>query len=381
MEGTLNPSQQEAVNVTEGPLLVLAGAGSGKTRVVTLRIAELIRRGTAPDRILAVTFTNKAATEMAERVQAVLDSNLSSKPLVCTFHSYCVRLLRRHIKQLGYPANFTIYARGDQEGLARSVLRQIHVPTTQLRPGDLLFFINHWKSRSITPSQATAQAGTDKEHIAAIGYRRYQRDLKNKGAVDFDDLLLLTDQLFRDFPEIRKKEAAAFDHVLIDEYQDTNATQYRIVTALAQDHRNLCVVGDDDQSIYRWRGAEVEHLLRFSADWAGARTVTLEENYRSTGAILDLANRLILYNKTRYQKILRAARPAGEKPRILQFPDETTEAAEVVADIQRRINEGYFEPRDFAILFRTNEQPRAIETELRKEIHVLVNAKYSYESS
>ena len=247
MEGTLNPSQQEAVNVTEGPLLVLAGAGSGKTRVVTLRIAELIRRGTAPDRILAVTFTNKAASEMAERVQGVLDSSLSTKPLVCTFHSYCVRLLRRHIKQLGYPANFTIYARGDQEGLARSVLRQIHVPTTQLRPGDLLFFINHWKSRSITPSQATTQAGTDKEHVAAIGYRRYQRDLKNKGAVDFDDLLLLTDQLFRDFPEIRKKEAAAFDHVLIDEYQDTNATQYRIVTALAKDHRNLCVVGDDDQ--------------------------------------------------------------------------------------------------------------------------------------
>ena len=366
MEGTLNAAQNQAVNVSEGPLLVLAGAGSGKTRVVTLRIAELIRRGTAPDRILAVTFTNKAATEMAARVNAVLESNLASKPLVCTFHSYCVRILRRHIKTLGYPANFIIYARGDQESLARSVLRQIHVPTTQLRPSDLLYFVNHWKSRSVTVSQATAQAQTDKEHIAAVGYRRYQRDLKNKGAVDFDDLLLLTDQLFRDFPKIREQEAASFDHVLIDEYQDTNATQYRIVTALAQDHRNLCVVGDDDQSIYRWRGAEVEHLLSFSNDWPGAQTVTLEENYRSTGAILELANRLILHNKTRYQKVLRAARPPGEKPRILQFPDETTEAAEVVDDIRQRINEGYFEPRDFAILFRTNEQPRAIETELRR---------------
>jgi DNA helicase-2/ATP-dependent DNA helicase PcrA len=366
MEGTLNAAQHEAVNVANGPLLVLAGAGSGKTRVVTLRIAELIRRGTPPDRILAVTFTNKAATEMADRVNGILDRSLVAKPLVCTFHSYCVRILRRHIGTLGYPANFVIYARGDQESLARSVLRQIHVPTTQLRPSDLLYYVNHWKSRSVTVSQAASLAQTDKEHVAAVAYRRYQRDLKNKGAVDFDDLLLCTDKLFTDFPKIRQEAASCFDHVLIDEYQDTNATQYRIVTALARDHRNLCVVGDDDQSIYRWRGAEVEHLLHFSQDWPGAQTVMLEENYRSTGAILELANRLILHNKTRYQKVLRAARPAGDKPRILQFPDENAEAAEVVDDIRRRINEGYFEPRDFSILFRTNEQPRAIETELRR---------------
>jgi DNA helicase-2/ATP-dependent DNA helicase PcrA len=366
MEGTLNAAQHEAVNVTDGPLLVLAGAGSGKTRVVTLRIAELIRRGTPPDRILAVTFTNKAATEMADRVNGILDRRLVAKPLVCTFHSYCVRILRRHIRTLGYPANFIIYARGDQESLARSVLRQIHVPTTQLRPSDLLYYVNHWKSRSVSVSQAASLAQTDKEHVAAVAYRRYQRDLKNKGAVDFDDLLLFTDKLFTDFPQIRQEAASCFDHVLVDEYQDTNATQYRIVTALARDHRNLCVVGDDDQSIYRWRGAEVEHLLHFSQDWPGAQTVMLEENYRSTGAILELANRLILHNKNRYQKVLRAARPAGDKPRILQFPDENSEAAEIVDDIRRRINEGYFEPRDFSILFRTNEQPRAIETELRR---------------
>ncbi|MEO2021863.1 MAG: 3'-5' exonuclease, partial [Pirellulaceae bacterium] len=166
--------------------------------------------------------------------------------------------------------------------------------------------------------------------------------------------------------KIRVQEAAAFDHVLIDEYQDTNATQYRIVTALARDHRNLCVVGDDDQSIYRWRGAEVQHLLRFSENWPEAVTVTLEENYRSTGAILELANQLISHNRTRYPKVLRPARPAGDKPRILQYPDETAEATAIVEDIKARINEGYYEPRDFAILFRTNEQPRAIETELRR---------------
>lgn len=366
MEGTLNPSQQQAVQITSGPLLVLAGAGSGKTRVVTLRIAELIRLGTSPERILAVTFTNKAASEMTSRVAAVLGGRRKAKPLVCTFHSYCVRILRKHIQQLGYPKRFTIYARGDQEGLARTVLRQIHVPSNQLRPGDLLFFISSWKSRAIDPAQAEALASTDKEHIAAVGYRRYQRELKSQGAVDFDDLLLCTDDLFTRFPEIRKQEAGAFDHVLIDEYQDTNATQYRIVTALAKDHRNLCVVGDDDQSIYRWRGAEVQHLLRFSENWPEAVTVTLEENYRSTASILELANQLISYNRMRFPKVLRPARPAGDKPRILQYPDENAEAAAIVNDIRARINEGYYEPRDFAILFRTNEQPRAIETELRK---------------
>ena len=366
MEGTLNPSQQQAVQTTSGPLLVLAGAGSGKTRVVTLRIAELIRLGTSPERILAVTFTNKAAAEMTSRVAAVLGGRRKAKPLVCTFHSYCVRILRRHIQQLGYPKKFAIYARGDQESLARTVLRQIHVPSTQLRPGDLLFFISSWKSRAIAPAEAEALASTDKEHIAAVGYRRYQRELKNQGAVDFDDLLLCTDELFTRFPEIRAQEAGAFDHVLIDEYQDTNETQYRIVTALAKDHRNLCVVGDDDQSIYRWRGAEVEHLLRFSEKWPEAVTVTLEENYRSTGSILELANQLISHNRTRFPKVLRPARPAGEKPRILQYPDEAAEAAAIVEDIKARINGGYYEPRDFSILFRTNEQPRAIETELRR---------------
>ena len=212
-----------------------------------------------------------------------------------------------------------------------------------------------------------AQAATDKEHLAAMAYRRYQRALKTAGAVDFDDLLLCTEELFEHFPAARRDEAARFRHLLIDEYQDTNGSQYRIVKALADEHRNLCVVGDDDQSIYGWRGAEVTHILRFKRDWPDATVIRLEENYRSTAAILALANRLIAYNTQRHDKVLRAFRPAGEEPRILQFPDETVEAPRVIEEIRAPDRTPKpVEPRDVAILFRTNEQPRAFETELRR---------------
>ncbi|HUE72657.1 MAG TPA: UvrD-helicase domain-containing protein [Pirellulaceae bacterium] len=362
---SLNPAQQDAVDTLRGPLLVLAGAGSGKTRVVTFRVANLIRHGTKASRILAVTFTNKAAAEMQERIGTLLGKQ-TDKPQISTFHSHCVRVLRRHIKRLGYPEKFAIYDRGDQESIARGVLREIRVPGELLRPGDLLFQISHWKTHSLRPADASQLARTDKEHLAAMGYRRYQKALQHAGAVDFDDLLLCTEELFRRFPEVRKEEAGRFDHLLVDEYQDTNGTQYKIVKALAADHRNLCVVGDDDQSIYGWRGAEVKHILQFNRDWPDAKVVRLEWNYRSTEAILDAANRLIVFNKHRHDKVLRAARAGGEKPRILQFNNETDEAREIVADIRRRIEHDKLEPKDFAILFRTNEQPRAFETELRK---------------
>ena len=365
MSHGLNPAQQEAVNTLRGPLLVLAGAGSGKTRVVTFRVANLIRHGIQPERILAVTFTNKAAAEMQERIGGLLGKQ-AGKPQISTFHSHCVRVLRRHITRLGYPQRFAIYDRGDQESLARSVLRDIRVPGELLRPGDLIHQISHWKTHSLRPADASQLARTDKEHLAAMGYRRYQKSLQQAGAVDFDDLLLCTEELFRRFPDVRKAEAERFDHLLVDEYQDTNGTQYRIVKALAADHRNLCVVGDDDQSIYGWRGAEVKHILQFNRDWPEAKVVRLEWNYRSTEAILDAANKLIVFNKHRHDKVLRAARAGGEKPRILQFNNETDEAREGVADIRRRIEHDQLEPRDFAILFRTNEQPRAFETELRK---------------
>ncbi|MEQ8786852.1 MAG: UvrD-helicase domain-containing protein [Pirellulaceae bacterium] len=361
----LNPPQRKAVQTLRGPLLVLAGAGTGKTRVVTYRIAELIRTGTPPSRILAVTFTNKAAAEMQERVASLL-GRVKEKPVVSTFHSYCVKILRRHIRLLGYPERFAIYDRGDQESLARGVLREIKVPGTLLKPSELIGQIGRWKCASIRPPQAATLAQTDKEHLAAMAYRRYQKALKNAGAVDFDDLLICTEDLFAKFSDARREEAARFDHLLIDEYQDTNASQYRIVTALARDHGNLCVVGDDDQSIYGFRGAEVEHILRFTRDWPRAAVVRLEDNYRSTTAIITIANRLIAYNKTRHAKVLRAARHGGERPKILQFKDETEEAEAVVADILRRIGHDGVEARDFCILFRTNEQPRAFESELRK---------------
>jgi DNA helicase-2/ATP-dependent DNA helicase PcrA len=345
---------------------VLAGAGTGKTRVVTHRIAELIRQGIRPSRILGVTFTNKAAGEMQERAAELLGRRQAEKPEISTFHSLCVRILRRHARTLGYPAQFAIYDRGDQESLARAALRDIKVPGALLRPGDLLHFISRWKSSSIRPDGAVASAASDKEHLAAMAYRRYQRALKTAGAVDFDDLLLCSEELLANFPAARASEAARFSHLLIDEYQDTNGAQYRIVKALADEHRNLCVVGDDDQSIYGWRGAEVEHILRFARDWPEATVIRLEENYRSTAAILALANRLISYNSHRHDKVLRAFRAAGEEPRILQFPDETAEARRVIDEIAELISRRAVEPRDVAILFRTNEQPRSFETELRR---------------
>ncbi len=362
----LNPAQHEAVNTLSGPLLVLAGAGTGKTRVVTFRIAQLIKHGTRPERILAMTFTNKAANEMQERAAALLGKRRKQRPEISTFHSLCVRILRRHITLLGYPEKFAIYDRGDQEGVARGALRQIKVPGETLRPGDLLYLISRWKSSGVRPDQAATVAETDKEHLAAAAYRRYQRDLKLAGAVDFDDLLLLTEELYRRFPKTRREDAGRYDHILVDEYQDTNGPQYRIVKSLAMGHRNLCVVGDDDQAIYGWRGAEVAHILGFHKDWPDAKVIRLEENYRSTSEILTLANQLILCNQTRHDKALRPARHGGERPRILQFEDEEQEAQQVVADICTQLTRPEIEPRDVAILFRTNEQPRSFEMELRK---------------
>ena len=362
----LNAAQRKAVETLSGPLLVLAGAGTGKTRVVTYRIARLIRRGIAADRILAVTFTNKAAREMHERIGKLLGRRRASSPLIATFHSLCVRILRRHIERLGYPRQFFIAARDDQESLARTALREVRVSDSVLRPGDLLYQISRWKSAAVSPSRAVRVAQTDKEHLAAAAFRRYQTALKQAGGVDFDDLLLLVEQLFREHPECRQWEAERWDHVLVDEYQDTNGIQYEIVKHLTQQHRNLCVVGDDDQSIYGWRGAEVRHILNFRHDWSEATIVRLEENYRSTAAILEFANQLIVCNRQRHPKQLRASRPGGPPPKLLQLPDEQQEATEVVRailELRRRPGVAW---SDCVILCRTNEQPRVFESELRR---------------
>jgi DNA helicase-2/ATP-dependent DNA helicase PcrA len=368
----LNHEQRRAVVTRSGPLLVLAGAGSGKTRVITFRIAELIRHGTPPDRILAVTFTNKASREMRERAMGLLGKKKKgeTKPEISTFHSLCVRILRRHITRLGYPENFTIYDSGDQESVARSALRDLRVGQEKLRPGDLLSMIGGWKTRGLRPADAEKVADNDREQLASQVFERYQTALRAAGAVDFDDLLLCTEELFSRFEDVRLAEAQRFDHVLIDEYQDTNDLQYRIVRALAKDHRNLCVVGDDDQSIYGWRGAEIAHILGFAKDWEGATVVRLEDNYRCRESILELANTLIAHNQNRHDKVLRASRLGGAPPRFLKFESEITEASEIIREIKTKTTADppdrvHF--RDIAILFRTNEQPRAFEIELRRE--------------
>jgi ATP-dependent DNA helicase UvrD/PcrA len=365
---SLNPEQIKAVTTLSGPMLVLAGAGSGKTRVVTYRIRALIERGTPPSRILAVTFTNKAAREMRTRAKQLLERRRGDGPEISTLHSLCVRILRRHAECLGYPKTFAICDQGDQESVARAALRHIRVEQTTLRPGDFLAIVGGWKSKGLSPAAALEGATQDKEQLAALAYERYQAGLLSQGSMDFDDLLLCTEQLFARFPDARKQEAARFDHLMIDEYQDTNASQYRIIRGLALPHRNLCVVGDDDQSIYGWRGAEVTHILNFTKDWPDATVIRLEMNYRSREPILQLANTLVAYNKTRHKKELKAFRKGGDAPRFLRFDDETLEARSIVQEIQQKTtteSEDRQPANRFAILFRTNEQPRAFEIELR----------------
>ncbi|MDR1924544.1 MAG: UvrD-helicase domain-containing protein [Planctomycetaceae bacterium] len=362
---TLNSAQREAVETLRGPLLVLAGAGTGKTRVVTFRIARLIRSGILPSRILAVTFTNKAAREMQTRLADILkSSNVKGKPETATFHSLCVRILRTHITRLGYPKQFAIYDRSDQESIARQVLREIKAVEGSLRPAELLSRISSWKSAGVSADAASKNAWSAKDHLASIAYIRYQNMLRTVGAVDFDDLLLVTEELFNKFPDVLATESNRFDHLLVDEYQDTNMSQYRIVRGLALPHGNLCVVGDDDQAIYGWRGAEVTHILNFKKDWANAKVIRLEENYRSTKEIICWANNLIRFNIQRHGKSLKSAK-SGEPPVIRQCKDADIEAKFVVEDIRNRLKCGC-EPREIAVLFRTNEQPRLFEMEFRR---------------
>jgi DNA helicase II / ATP-dependent DNA helicase PcrA len=366
----LNRAQREAVLTLSGPVLVLAGAGTGKTRVITYRIAQLIKTGITPQRILAVTFTNKAAREMRQRAMGLIGASRKVKPPeISTFHSLCVRILRRHARLLGYPEEFAIYDRGDQETLARGALRDVRVGHEKLRPGDLLSMIGNWKNKGLRPEQAEGAAEKDQEQLAAMAYARYQQSLKASGAMDFDDLLLKAEELFQKFPEARFAEASRFDHVLVDEYQDTNDLQYRILRAFADRHRNLCVVGDDDQSIYGWRGAEIAHILGFQKDWPEAKVIRLEENYRSVEPILRLANTLIHHNSARHPKKLVATREGGVDPRFLRFEDEVGESEGIVREIEARLKAEpgtRIVPSDVAILFRTNEQPRAFELELRR---------------
>ena len=371
----------EAVLASVGPLLVLAGAGTGKTRVVISRIFHLVRQGTPPERILAVTFTNKAAREMVLRIGRKFDTKRKpqrdekkdtqpQKPEISTIHSLCVRILRRHAERAGYPKRFVIVNRGEQETTARRVLKELKVAEATLRPADLLDRISRWKSRGVRPNGVFDTLSVDADDswdLAAAGYQRYQRLMQGVGAVDFDDLLLLVDQLFEQDDVIRQQEATRFDHILVDEYQDTSGIQERILSALARDHRSLCVVGDDDQSIYAWRGAQISHILDFPTRWPGATVVRLEENYRSTPEIIEAANQLIECNSRRHGKTLVSKVPSGLKPSIMQAQDEVDEARRVTADVANLLMERYAPPNEMAILVRTGEQTRVFETELRHQ--------------
>ncbi|MCA9077422.1 MAG: UvrD-helicase domain-containing protein [Planctomycetaceae bacterium] len=377
----LNDEQRAAVNTLFGPMLVLAGAGTGKTRVITHRIVQLIRSGVAPDRILSVTFTNKAAKEMQERTADLIGRRLPAKPFISTFHSLCVRILREEIEHLGYPSRFQIMDRGDQESAARRVLRDIRVTEKSLRPGDLLGVISRWKSAGVSAERAADASENDQDFLAAMGYRRYQEQIRASGAVDFDDLLLLTDRLFTEFPDVLERQQAKFDHVQIDEYQDTNGIQFRLIAALVQQHRNLCVVGDDDQAIYGWRGAEVRHILGFNSHFPEAKVFRLEDNYRCTDRILELANRLVRHNKGRHPKTLRAHKTSTQEVRVLEYPDEQQEAEKVVLEIRFLSQKRDVPYRDIAILFRTNEQPRMFEAEMRRTgvPYVLIGSQSFYD--
>jgi DNA helicase-2/ATP-dependent DNA helicase PcrA len=356
----LNPAQQQAVLHGDGPLLILAGAGSGKTRTLTHRIAHAIgERGVEPWRILAVTFTNKAAAEMRERLERLVGGE--RLPWVSTFHAACVRILRRDIEALGFTRDFTIYDDRDSERLVKEVLADLRVPEAVLAPRLAGSLIDGAKNKGITAAEY-ARRHEQHEAMAPV-YRRYQDVLKRANALDFGDLLLLTTQLFTEHPAVLAKYRARFRHVLVDEYQDTNAVQYRLTNLLAAEHRNLCVVGDDDQSIYRWRGAEIANILDFERDYPDVTTIRLEQNYRSTGTILAAAGAVVARNARRKGKTLWTENPSGDKVALAPMPDDLEEARFVAREIERSL-QGPWARRDIAILYRTNAQSRAVEEAL-----------------
>ena len=360
----LNPAQREAVTTTEGPLLVLAGAGSGKTRVIITRIAYLMWRGVEPSNILAVTFTNKAAGEMKERLQK-LAGERAKEVTVGTFHAFCVKLLRQHGHLLGLPARFTICDSSDQLSAVKSVMRELRVHETTMQPQALLARVSLAKNRMQTAEDYLAEGTSNKDQLVGSVWQRYREHLSRQRTLDFDDLLLEAVRLLREHDEVREHYARRYRHVLVDEYQDTNGPQYEIVRLIGGEHRNVCVVGDDDQSIYGWRGADIRKILNFHHDFTGAKVVRLQTNYRSTQQILDAANNVIRRNTSRHEKRLEAANGSGESVRLLRLKDETSEAQYVVSEIERLKKEQQAKPADFAILCRTQVQFRPFEAELR----------------
>jgi DNA helicase II / ATP-dependent DNA helicase PcrA len=359
----LNPPQREAVLHDEGPLLILAGAGSGKTRVLVHRIARLIReRGVHPRQILAVTFTNKAAGEMRERVEKLLGGG--ETPLISTFHSTCARILRREIQHLGYEGNFAIYDDRDSEKLLKEIVAELNLDEKRFPAKVFASAIDDLKNAGRLP-QDVSSGDFFMEKVARV-YSAYQERLKRCNALDFGDLLLLTVRLFETMPEVLERYRERYQWLLVDEYQDTNPIQYRLIRLLAGARKNLCVVGDDDQSIYRWRGADLRNILDFEKDFAGVKVVKLEQNYRSTGTILSAAGKVVEKNRGRKKKTLWTENPAGERIVYRQTADEREEARFVCREIERFVRRGG-EISDAAVFYRTNAQSRVVEDALVAE--------------
>jgi DNA helicase II / ATP-dependent DNA helicase PcrA len=366
---TLNPEQREAVQTLRGPVLILAGAGTGKTRVITQRIAHMIERGIAPDQILGVTFTNKAAREMQERVRQLLPRRRrkggegeEARPTLCTFHSLCVRILRRHIERLGYKRNFVIYDEAEQLSVIRRLLSRIAGDGAKQDPGAVLAWLSRYRNGSTRTSVGEEGVVAMAEHVRD----RYESALRACNAVDFDGLILLVLRLFREHAEVLEDSRARYRFVMVDEYQDTNASQFELVHALTKEHRNLCVVGDDDQSIYGWRGAEIANLLEMERDYPEVKIIRLERNYRSTGTILNAANALIRSNARRRPKQLRAQKGMGSRIVLRSFANEDEEARTLVEEMEGMHQLQRVPWSHLAILFRTNMQSRPLETALRQ---------------
>jgi len=362
----LNEAQREAVSTTSGPLLVLAGAGTGKTRVITTRIAHLMSLGVDPGAILAVTFTNKAAAEMRERVK-VLAGERARELTVGTFHAFCARLLREHAAEAGLSRNFSICDAADQLSAVKSAMRELRVHETTMHPSAVLARISLAKNRMETPEAFLAKGTDGRDQLVGSVWQRYREQLARAHSLDFDDLLLEAVRLLRESEGVGAHYRSRYRHVLVDEYQDTNVPQYEIVRAIGGGHGNVCVVGDDDQSIYGWRGAEIQKILGFPRDFPGAKVVRLQTNYRSTRPILDAANALIGHNASRHEKALESARGDGPPVREARLKDETSEAQFVVGEIALAVRREEARPEDFAILCRTQVQFRTFEAELRAE--------------
>jgi len=362
----LNPAQREAVLHVDGPLLVVAGAGSGKTRVLTHRVAHLIQaHGVKPNEILAITFTNKAATEMRERLERML-GHTARAIWILTFHAACGRMLRREAERLGYRSNFTIYDQADQVRLVKACLEELGKDPKRFTPRGIHTQISNAKNQLITPDEYTARVSSFWDQTVAEVYELYQRRLFRSNAVDFDDILMLTVQVLERFPEARERWQTAFRHVLVDEYQDTNHAQYRFLQLVAEKHRNVFAVGDPDQSIYAFRGADIRNILDFERDFGGAGVVALEQNYRSTNRILEAANAVIDNNRDRKPKQLWSELGDGDPVEVVEVEDEHAEARFVAAEIARHVESGT-SASEIAVFYRTNAQSRVLEDVLVRQ--------------